>query len=400
MGDSPHQSRPDQAAPSASTIRVCMQQPALPAYRVPVFAELAARPGLEVELLFNASKKLPNVDAQGFTARQVPERLLLRRPKEIRWVPAQLEAVDPARADVAVLEFNANVPSLLPAIRRAKRRGVGVVLWGHGYSVSERPITRRIRNWIASQADAVVLYHHEARERMINEGFDPERVFVALNCLDQTPIQVARDAWLGEPDRLAAFQAEHGLDRGPVVLFVSRFDPRNRLDLLVHAASRLSESHPDLVLAIVGDGEQREHLRDLARKWGIADRVVMPGAIYGEEALAPWFLSATAFCYPNFMGLSALHALGYGVPVVTSRDMSTHGPEARALTHGKTAQLVDLGEPGSLANALAELLDDPARAQDMGETGRALMLERYTIPNMVDGHEAAIRYAHACAQNR
>ena len=381
-------------------IRVCIQQPALPAYRVPVFAELASRPGLSVEVLFSDEAKLPNVEAEGFTAHQMAERRLLKWPREVRWVSAQMEAVDPERADVAVLEYNSGVPSVLPAVRRAKRRGVGVVLWGHGYSVRDASMSRRLRNWIGTRADAVLLYNHEARQRMINEGFEAERLFVALNCLDQRPIQAAREAWLAEPERLRAFQQEHRLDSGPVVLFVSRLYSLNRMDLLLHAASRLSESHPNLIVAIVGDGEQREHLQELATKLGIADRVRMPGAIYGEEQLAPWFLSAQAFCYPNFIGLSVLHAFGYGLPVVTNRDMWAHPPEAQAIRDGENGLLVDLREPGSLAHALAELIDHPDRAARMGQAGRSLVLERYTLANMVDGYEAAVRFARRCAQKR
>ena len=390
----------DHQPPGTQKIRVCFQQPALPAYRIPVFAELARRPGISVEVLFSDKVKLPNVQAEGFEANQVAEKTLLSWPREVRWVGAQMQAVDPDRADVAVFEYNAGVPSLLPAMRRARKRGVGVVLWGHGYSVREMALSRRLRNWLGSKVDAVVLYNHEARTRMIEEGFDATKLFVALNALDQTPIQAARDAWLADPEGLAAFQREHGLDRGPVVLFVSRLYALNRVDLLLHAASRLAESHPTLTVAIVGDGDQREHLRELASKLGIQDRVVMPGAIYGEDKLAPWFLSANVFCYPDFIGLSVLHALGYGLPVVTNQNMWAHPPEAQCLVHGENALLVDLGEPGSLAEAIATLIDDPQRARQMGEAGRQLVLDRYTIAAMVDGHEAAIRHAYAAARAR
>ncbi len=393
-------SNQDHAARQPETIRVCFQQPALPAYRVPVFAELARRPGISVEVLFSDKAKLPNVQAEGFHARQVAERVLLKRPREVRWVTAQYEAVDPANADVAVLEHNAGVPSLVPAIRRAKRHGVGVVVWGHGYSVRESKWPRKLRNWIAKQADAVVLYNHQARERLVDEGFDPERLFVALNALDQGPIQDAREAWLGDEQRLAAFQREHGLDGRPVVLFVSRLYAGNGMDLLLHAASRLKDTHPDLVVAIVGDGPERANLQELARKLDIADRVRMPGAVYGEGDLAPWFVSSRVFCYPKSIGLSVLHAFGYGLPVVTNREMWTHPPEVWAIEDGVNGLLVDLGEPGSLADAIARLVDDPARACEMGEAGRRLVLERYTVANMVDGHEAAIRYAHRKARER
>lgn len=381
------------------SIRVCIQQPALPAYRVPVFAELARRPGISVEVLYYVQAKLPNVDAHGFTAKPVPVRRLLRKPREVRWVPAQFDAVDPARADVAVFEHNTGVVSLLPAMRRARRNGVGVVLWGHGYSVRETKWTRRVRNWFGRQADAVLLYNSEARDRLIEEGMDPQRLFVALNSLDQGPIQKARERWLADPEGLARFRAEHGLE-GPVVLFVSRLYVQNRMDLLLHAAARLKDSHPDLVVAIVGDGEERENLKGLAERLGIADRVRMPGAVYGEEDLAPWFLSSRVFCYPDFIGLSVLHAFGYGLPVVTNREMWAHPPEAQSIVNEENGLLVDLGEPGSLAGAIARLVDDPELAREMGEAGRRLVLERYTIPKMVDGHEAAIRYAHHKARER
>lgn len=392
--------KPADHQPENTTIRVCFQQPALPAYRVPVFAELARRPGISVEVLFSSRAKLPNVAAEGFEARQVRERRLLAWPREVRWVSAQFEAVDPQRADVAVLEHNSGVPSLVPAIRRAKKNGVGVVVWGHGYSVRDNKASRALRNWIGRQADAVVLYDQHARERMIEEGFPADRLFVAANALDQTPIQQARERWLADEAALAAFRREHGLDRGPVILFVSRLIESNRTDLLLHAAARLTDTHPDLVVAIVGDGPTREHLQELAARLGLQDRVRMPGAVYGEDGLAPWFLSARAFCYPAFMGLSALHAMGYGLPVVTDRDMDRHGPEARAVVDGKTGVLVDLGEPGSLAETISRLLSEPDLSAEMGEAGRNKVLAEHSISSMVDGHEAAIRFALAEARSR
>lgn len=381
-------------------IRVCIQQPALPAYRVPVFAELARRPGISLEVIFSTRAKLPHVQAEGFQARQMAERTLLLWPRDVRWVSAQMRAADPATADVAVLEYNSGLPSLLPAIRKARRRGVGVVVWGHGYSWRDSKWSRRLRNWLGAKADAILLYNHHARERMIEEGMPADRLFVAQNALDQAPIQAARDAWLADPAALAAFRREHGIEGRPVALFVSRLLAQNRIDLLLHAAARLAETHPDLVVAIVGDGEQREHLAELARKLGIEDRVRMPGAIYGEDALAPWFLSAQAMVYPDYMGLSVLHAQGYGLPVVTSGDMSRHGPEATAVEDGRNGLLVDLGEPGSLADAIARLVDNPELAHQMGEAGRRMVLEQCTIENMVDGHEAAIRFAYARALER
>ncbi|MCW5756345.1 MAG: glycosyltransferase [Phycisphaeraceae bacterium] len=383
---------------SPNPIRVRIQQPALPAYRVPVFAELARRPGLSVEVLYSDRAKVPNVQALGFSARAVRERRLLGWPREVRWVPAQFMAVDPAHADVAVLEYNSGVPSLVPAIRKAKRRGVGVVVWGHGYSIRDTGPSRRLRNWIGRQAHAILLYHHHAREMMISEGMDPERLFVAQNALDQAPIQTAREHWLSRPDELERFRRDQGIEGARVVLFVSRLIPDNRTDLLLHAASSLMTQVPDLVVAIVGDGQQRAELEALAARLGIGDRVRFTGAIYGEQALAPWFLSSMVFCYPSSLGLSVLHAMGYGLPVVTSSDMSRQMPEAWAVVDGKNGLLVDLGQPASLAGALGRVLTDEQLRERLARGAHQTALERYTLANMVDGYEAAVRYAKSRAK--
>jgi len=229
---------------------------------------------------------------------------------------------------------------------------------------------------------------------MIEEGMDPGRLFVALNSLDQAPIQSAREHWLAKPDELARFQREQRLEGGKVVLFVSRLAAANRTDLLIRAAADLTAKHPDLVVAIVGEGEQKADLQSLAAHLGIEAKVRFPGAIYGEESLAPWFLSASVFCYPSFMGLSVLHAFGYGLPVITSGDMERHGPEARAVADGENGLLVDLARSGSLAEAMDRALTDADLRARLSEGARRTALERYTLSNMVDGMESAIRFAH------
>ncbi|MEO1008563.1 MAG: glycosyltransferase [Planctomycetota bacterium] len=383
-----------------SPIRVRIQQPGLPGYRVPVFRELASRPGLSVEVLYSGTSKVPNVDAEGFAASPVRRRALLGWPREVRWEDAQLRAVDPAHADVAILEFNAGVASLVPALLRARRAGVGTVLWGHGYSLRETAVALRLRTMLAGLADALLFYNDRGRDLFAGRGVAPEKLHVAQNAMDQRSIQDQRQEWLGQPDRLAAFRREHGLDAGPVVLFVSRLVEQNRVDLLLRAAALLHAEIPTLTVAIVGDGPEAPKLRSLAEELGLADRVRMPGAVYGEPSIAPWFLSADVFCYPEYMGLSILHAMGYGVPVVTSGDPRVHGPEIEALRHGENGLAVDAASADSIADALREILADDQRRRRMGEAARATATTAYAVERMVDGMEAAVRFAARRAESR
>ncbi|MFN9973074.1 MAG: glycosyltransferase, partial [Phycisphaerae bacterium] len=163
------------------------------------------------------------------------------------------------------------------------------------------------------------------------DGFEPQRVFVAPNSVDQTEIQAARQDWLSRPADLAAFKRDNKLEQGPVLIFVARLDPLRRLDMLLDALPTIATAHPGVQLVVIGAGSELEPLNQQATRLGLnsehAARVRFLGAVYGEPNIAPWFLCSDFMVFPSHMGLSVLHAMGYGVPVITCNNASKHGPE-------------------------------------------------------------------------
>lgn len=367
-------------------IRVAIVQPALPAYRVPVFRELAGRPGLEVTVYHAEQSDLANAEASGFRAEPVSQRAMLGG--RLILAPTVWRLASRRRADVLVAGWNTRSVLLPPALLRARLGRVGTVLWGHGYSKSEGSGRRGLRDRLGGLADSVVFYNHGAAEAFRARNPRHRGVFVAANSLDQDEIQRAREDWLRRPADLASFRSGHRL-HGPTALFVSRLLEENRVDLLLRATAAVDE----LTTVIIGKGPDRERLETLARDLGIAERVRFTGAIYGEDAIAPWFLAADVFVYPVNIGLSIMHALGYGVPVVTSDHLAGHNPEIEALQPGVNGLLYRDGDLDALADAIRAIVNDPPRREAMGEAARRTVLERFNIPRMVDGLEAAIRHA-------
>ena len=374
-------------------LRVIIQQPALPKYRIPVFRELAARPALDVTLLYSGGSDVPSVEAEGFEARRVWERMLLRRPRQLRWEPAQIASASRRRCDVLILEWNAGVASLVPALLLARLRGMGTVLWGHGYSKRERPLARAMRNAVGRLADCLLLYNHTAADALVARGFARERTFVALNALDQTAIEQARDTWRASPGRMGEFRETHDIAGRRIVLFVSRLEADNGLDLLIRAAAGLKDTRPELTVAIIGHGPAQPDLERLVAELGVSDRIRFLGAIYEEDELAPWFLAADVFCYPRNIGLSLLHAFGYGLPVITDDNLRAQNPEIEALRDGENGLLYKAGDTGALAAAIDRLLTDEPLRQRLGAEAERTTSEQFTLANMVDGMEAAIRAA-------
>jgi glycosyltransferase involved in cell wall biosynthesis len=250
-----------------------------------------------------------------------------------------------------------------------------------------------VRNSVAKLATALLLYSPAVARRLVDQGWPAERVFVAINSLDQAPINAARDEWLHSEDRLEVFRRQHQLYGQPTMLYVSRLHSENRLDMAIQALDRLRIAHPTLELVVIGNGdEERARLEQLARQLGVQKRVRFVGAIYDEPALAPWFLSASVFCYPANVGLSLLHAFGYGLPVVTTNRVAAQNPEIEALSHGVNGLLYQDGSVDSLAEAISTVISDQALAQRMGQAARETVVQTFSLEKMVDGIVAATTY--------
>jgi glycosyltransferase involved in cell wall biosynthesis len=389
------------ASSSSPSIRVTIVQPSLAKYRIPVFRELARRPGIKLRVVHGSVKDLENVDAEGFEA--IPTR---------RWQPAifgqglVFNRADWTYAtrrlsDVIIFQWTPRSLSLVPAMLRARAAGVPRILWGHGYAKDEHARRRGSRRMLTRFASALVFYEPATRDSYIADGWDASKAFVALNSLDHTPIEEARRCWLERPDQLDKFRKEHRIHGGPVILFVSRLHPKNRVDLLVRATTALAPEISGLKTVIIGNGPaEKARLEALARETGAADRVIFQNGIYDELKLAPWFLSASAFCYPAHVGLSLIHALWYGLPVVTSDNLAAQNPEVVALENNVNGLLYEHGSVNSLAAALRSILTNDDLRSAMSQAARRSVEDRFTISKMVDGLEAAIRYAVSTRSSR
>jgi glycosyltransferase involved in cell wall biosynthesis len=186
-----------------------------------------------------------------------------------------------------------------------------------------------------------------------------------------------------------------------VILFVSRLHPDNRVDLLIQATAVLARELPNLKTVIIGNGEEeRARLGALAREAAIADNVVFENGIYDELKLAPWMMSASVFCYPANIGLSLIHALWYGLPIVTSDHLAIQNPEVVALENGVNGLTYEHNDVNSLVESLRKILTNDELRTTMSQAARHGVESNHTIPRMVDGLEAAIRYAYSTANRQ
>src|SRR5205085_9067419 len=108
---------------------------------------------------------------------------------------------------------------------------------------------------------------------------------------------------------------------------------------------------------------------------------------------APWFLSSSCFVYPGSIGLSLLHAFGYGLPVITHADRRRHGPEIAALVHEWNGLECDAASPAALADCMRRLCADADLRERLGRHAYETVVNRYSMDIMVDRFVSAIGIA-------
>ena len=194
-------------------------------------------------------------------------------------------------------------------------------------------------------------------------------------------VDTAAVAPLKAPERRAA-RARLGLPTaGPLLASVSRLVPRKGMDVLIEAANRLAPSYPDLVVAIGGDGRERQRLERLAADSLVDVRLL--GRVSDDDRAA-LLGAADVFvmaCRNRWGGLEQegfgivfLEAAAFGVPQVAGDS----GGAPEAVLDGRTGLIVeDPSDPGAVAEAIRTLLADPALRRRMGRAARTRVQESF-----------------------
>lgn len=167
-----------------------------------------------------------------------------------------------------------------------------------------------------------------------------------------------------DADRITrlADEAPADLPRHPYFIAVGRLVPQKDYPTLLTAFAEAWGRGLNHELVILGTGSQEAAIKELADKLGVADRVHFKGQqanpyAYMKRAKALVLSSV----YEGF-GLVLLEAMTLGVPCISTDCPS--GP-AEILGSGEFGTLVPMKDPHALANAMLELVSDPALRQTL-----------------------------------
>ncbi len=256
-------------------------------------------------------------------------------------------------------------------LEKAKRRGTKTLWWGHYWSSSSRRWRAAIRLRWLRRADGVLFYTDDEVDAFRRCFPELARlpVFALNNGLDNVRIRSLR-----RPYRAS------GRDRR--CLFIGRLTPKADLPLLLDALAR--DECRGIVLDVIGGGEAMSSLRRHAEDRGLSGRVVWHGGLIDEERIAEIANRCRLFVYPGEVGLSLVHALSYGLPVVLHGDRWRHMPEIAAFSEGGNGVAFEPGDAGSLALAISSLIDDGRCLESMARNAIDLTDRTFNADDMVE----------------
>ena len=193
----------------------------------------------------------------------------------------------------------------------------------------------------------------------------------------------------GVPEGVAT-RATGGFRRnaGPVVATAARLSPGKGVKTFLRAARIVAASRADAHFVVLGGGELEGPLQAMSRELGIAERVTFAG--WRDDvtrALAGCAVFVHASRLREGLPHAVLEAMLAGVPVVAT-DV---GGTREAVAEGETGFLVPVRGVEAIAERVGRLLADPEMAKRMGDRGREIARERFSIQAMVAGTEALYR---------
>ncbi len=224
--------------------------------------------------------------------------------------------------------------------------------------------------------DRVIAISEAVREHLVNDlRVKKEKIALVHNGVD-----IAKFSHLYSEDEKEKFRAEAGLGSGPVMGIIARLSPVKGHKYLLAAMREVVNLRPDAQLLIVGEGPSKEGLLNQTIILGLKKNVIFLGSTL--DTTKPLSV-IDIFALPSLkegLGLSIMEAQAAGIPVIASNV----GGIYTIIKDNENGLLIPPKDSLSLAQAIMKLINNPKLAKKMGERGREIIREKFSLDKMTE----------------
>jgi phosphatidylinositol alpha-1,6-mannosyltransferase len=288
-----------------------------------------------------------------------------RAPYLRRWRPVSIGilnamALREAFAFGPDVVLSAHIVTSPAAAAISRCLSIPVVQYLYGKEIGAKP---RLTRFALDNAAAGIAISRYTRDLAVATGAHPHRLALIPPGVD--PVDPASEPSAGP------------WTPRPTFVSIARLEDRYKgHDVVMRAMPLILARVPEAKWVIVGDGPLRAHLERLSAVHGVTSHVRFVGAVSDEER-DTWLGRSALLAMPSRLpargaagegfGIVYLEAGVRGVPVIAGNVAGA----VDAVIDGQTGVLVDPDDHVAVGDAIASLLEDPARARRLGQGGRA-----------------------------
>jgi glycosyltransferase involved in cell wall biosynthesis len=168
-----------------------------------------------------------------------------------------------------------------------------------------------------------------------------------------------------------------------IVLFLSRINWKKGLDTLIPAFAEIVKKEPKAILVIAGGDDEGygTKVKMQVARCKLQDKVIFTGMLVGEDKVAAYH-AADVFVLPSYaenFGMVVAEAMACGVPVVITPRVGL-APYVQEAGAGVVVEK----DVAAVTSAIIRILGDSLSARAMGEAGRKLVVERFSMESVAD----------------
>lgn len=183
-------------------------------------------------------------------------------------------------------------------------------------------------------------------------------------------------------------------DREKSIVSVGRLDNnQKRYDVMLKAFSLFSKNHPEWILKLYGVGSDEDVIKRWCVEEGVADKVLFMGLT--KQPMVDIRKAGMFLITSDYEGISnsLLEAMAVGLPCVSTD--SEPGGARMLIQNTFNGLLAEVGNPESIAKAMAIFADNPQLAEHCGEMAREVSV-RFDPEVILNKWETYIRRIARC----
>lgn len=260
------------------------------------------------------------------------------------------------------------------AVKHFTKKNTPCLFWSHGVLKNNEGFNNKLKyRFFNIFEKGGFLYSSSAKEVMKSSGYDKELsvIYNSLDYINQKKYLEYKNYKTTEK----LFSNEY-----PYLIFSGRFIPIRKLNLLLESIKELKNKGVYLNLLLVGNGPTEKELKSQVRMLKIDKQVNFYGACYDELLMSKLFKESECCVFPGPIGLTLIHAMTYGVPVVTNDNIEGHKPEIDAFIPNQTGVLFKDNDSNSLSLAIEKVLNLSSEEKSLMKKKSKEIVERKYNP--------------------